>query len=116
MTVPCTAVIVGFGPKSRCNPIFPSVKISSGWQTAISQSSKGAKILISSLVGVRLESGMLFQVDIIPSVPGYTGVSAEECVALADETLQKEIQQTYPDMLQRLLGPKPICCNCSINN
>ena len=54
MTVPCTAVIVGFGPKSRCNPIFPSVKISSGWQTAISQSSKGAKILISSLVGVRL--------------------------------------------------------------
>ena len=35
--------------------------------------------------------------DIIPSVPGYTGVSAEECVALADETLQKEIQQTYPE-------------------
>ncbi|EKZ0362603.1 M24 family metallopeptidase [Enterococcus faecalis] len=51
---------------------------------------------------IRLESGMLFQVDIIPSVPGYTGVSAEECVALADETLQKEIRQTYPDMWQRI--------------
>ncbi len=53
MTVPCTAVIVGFVLKV-VEPIFPSVKISSGWQTAISQSSKGAKILISSLVGVRL--------------------------------------------------------------
>lgn len=55
---------------------------------------------------IRLESGMLFQVDIIPSVPGYTGVSAEECVALADETLQKEIQQTYPDMWQRIATRK----------
>ena len=35
------------------------------------------------------------------------GVSAEECVALADETLQK-IQQTYPDMWQRLRHAKPI--------
>ena len=42
---------------------------------------------------IRLESGMLFQVDIIPSVPGYTGVSAEECVALADETLQKRFSK-----------------------
>ncbi|MGH2140614.1 Xaa-Pro aminopeptidase, partial [Enterococcus faecalis] len=55
---------------------------------------------------IRLESGMLFQVNIIPSVPGYTGVSAEECVALSDETLQKEIQQTYPDMWQRIATRK----------
>ena len=33
-------------------------------------------------------------------------VSAEECVALADETLQKEIQQTYPDMWQRIATRK----------
>ena len=40
-----------------------------------------------------LESGMLFQIDIIPSVSGYGGTSAESTIALADEALQKEIRQ-----------------------
>ena len=57
---------------------------------------------------IRLESGMLFQVDIIPSVPGYTGVSAEECVALADETLQKRFSKLIQTCGNGLRHAKPI--------
>lgn len=49
-----------------------------------------------------LQSGMMLQVDIIPSVPGYGGTSAESTVALADEALRAEIQKRYPDMWQRM--------------
>ncbi len=47
-------------------------------------------------------SGMLLQVDIIPSVPGYGGVSAESTVALADDALKTEIQRQYPEMWERI--------------
>ena len=50
----------------------------------------------------KLKSGMILQIDIIPSVPGYTGVSAEECVAIADENLQHEIQKSYPELWERI--------------
>lgn len=50
----------------------------------------------------KLRSGMLLQIDIIPSVPGYGGVSAESTIALADETLRAEIARTYPLMWQRM--------------
>lgn len=50
-----------------------------------------------------LKSGMILQIDIIPSVAGYTGVSAEECVALADYTLQQKIQELYPELWQRII-------------
>lgn len=49
-----------------------------------------------------LRSGMLLQIDIIPSVPGYGGVSAESTIALADEALRAEIARTYPEMWQRM--------------
>lgn len=49
-----------------------------------------------------LKSGMIMQIDIIPSVAGYTGVSAEESVALADAALQKKIQQSYPELWARI--------------
>lgn len=49
-----------------------------------------------------LKSGMMLQIDIIPSVPGYTGVSAEECVALADASLQQAIQSHYPALWARI--------------
>lgn len=49
-----------------------------------------------------LKSGMIMQIDIIPSVPGYTGVSAEESVALADAGLQKKIADTYPELWARI--------------
>lgn len=49
-----------------------------------------------------LRSGMLFQVDIIPSVKGYPGVSAEGGIILADETLRKDIKTTYPEVWKRM--------------
>lgn len=50
----------------------------------------------------KLKSGMILQIDIIPSVPGYNGVSAEECVALADASLQASIAAAYPMLWQRM--------------
>ena len=50
----------------------------------------------------RLKSGMLFQIDIIPSKPGMGGVSAESTVALADEFLRNEIQMTDPGLWNRI--------------
>lgn len=49
-----------------------------------------------------LKSGMLLQLDIIPSIPNYTGTSAECSVLLADQVLQAEIKKTYPALWQRL--------------
>lgn len=48
-----------------------------------------------------LKSGMLFQVDIIPSVPHYGGASAETGIALADEELRNEIKEHYPALWER---------------
>lgn len=53
-----------------------------------------------------LESGMLFQIDIIPSMKGYAGTSAESTVLLADEDLQKQIQEKAPKMWQRIQNRK----------
>ncbi|MCD4962555.1 M24 family metallopeptidase [Enterococcus casseliflavus] len=53
-----------------------------------------------------LQSGMLFQVDIIPSVNGYAGASCESGVFLADPQLRNEIQHTYPTIWQRILQRK----------
>lgn len=50
----------------------------------------------------QLKSGMMLQIDIIPSVPGYNGASAEECVVLADASLQSRIQHAYPALWQRI--------------
>jgi len=53
-----------------------------------------------------LKSGMILQIDIIPSVKGYTGTSAEESIALADRALQAEIAQAYPDLWSRIVTRK----------
>jgi Xaa-Pro aminopeptidase len=50
----------------------------------------------------KLRSGMMFQIDIIPSVPGYGGASAESTVVLADGKLKDEIQKQYPEMWSRM--------------
>ena len=49
-----------------------------------------------------LASGMIFQVDIIPSKQGMAGVSAESTVVLADEALKLQIQKEYPEMWERM--------------
>lgn len=49
-----------------------------------------------------LRSGMILQIDIIPSVPGYAGVSAESTVLLADDALQADLADQYPQMYARM--------------
>lgn len=49
-----------------------------------------------------LVSGMLFQIDMIPSVEGYGGTNAESTIALADESLQKQIQAQSPALWNRI--------------
>lgn len=60
-----------------CSPIYPSSEIP-------------------------LKSGMLLQIDIIPSRKGYAGASIEDTVALADETLRQQISLLYPELWQRI--------------
>ena len=48
-----------------------------------------------------LESGMLLQMDLIPSVPGYCGVGAEDGIAIADERLRLTMKEKYPDTWKR---------------
>lgn len=50
----------------------------------------------------KLKSGMIFQIDIIPSVSGYSGCSAESTVVLADVALKKQIETEYPDVWKRM--------------
>jgi Xaa-Pro aminopeptidase len=49
-----------------------------------------------------LRSGMLFQIDIIPSVPGCGGVSCESGILLADRELRREIASQYPKVWSRV--------------
>jgi len=48
-----------------------------------------------------IRSGMLFQVDIIPSVQGYGGASAETGIALADDELREKIKKDFPQLWAR---------------
>ncbi len=50
----------------------------------------------------KIHSGMLLQIDIIPSVAGYAGASAEECVAIANTELREQIACEYPQVWQRI--------------
>ncbi|GAB2482023.1 M24 family metallopeptidase [Alkalibacterium psychrotolerans] len=50
-----------------------------------------------------VQSGMIFQVDFIPSQKGHNGVSAESTVAVADADLRGAIEQDYPALWNRIL-------------
>ncbi len=51
-----------------------------------------------------VQSGNIFQVDIIPYVPNYPGASAESTICIADEALRQEIKEQYPDLHQRFIN------------
>lgn len=51
---------------------------------------------------IPLSSGMLLQIDIIPSRKGYAGASIEDTIALADEPLRLQIATLYPELWQRI--------------
>ncbi len=50
-----------------------------------------------------LRSGMLFQIDILPSVKGYGGTNAESTAALADEALRARIREEEPELWERII-------------
>lgn len=49
-----------------------------------------------------LQSGMIFQIDIIPGKKGMSGVSAESTVVLADAALKAELRREYPALWERM--------------
>ena len=51
---------------------------------------------------VILKSGMMLQMDIIPAVPGYAGVGAEDGIVLVDEKLAEQLQNEYPLTWERM--------------
>lgn len=50
-----------------------------------------------------LKSGMLFQIDIIPSVSGFGGISCESGVMIADKELRDSITSEYPGIWDRIV-------------
>ena len=48
-----------------------------------------------------IASGMVFQVDIIPSSPSFGSSRMEEGVVLADSVLRAEIKERYPNCYDR---------------
>lgn len=53
---------------------------------------------------IPLASGMLLQIDIIPSRAGYAGASIEDTVALADAALREELARDYPVIWARIIA------------
>ncbi|MEY8336914.1 M24 family metallopeptidase [Lachnospiraceae bacterium 62-35] len=51
---------------------------------------------------IKIKSGMMLQMDIIPQAPGRSGSSAEDGIAVADESLRKELQAQYPQVWERI--------------
>lgn len=49
-----------------------------------------------------LTSGMLFQIDILPSVKGCGGINGESTIALADEDLRAQIRAEAPGLWERI--------------
>ena len=51
---------------------------------------------------VVLKSGMMLQMDIIFSIPGYPGINAEDGILLADKELRTQIEEQYPALWKRI--------------
>ncbi len=52
---------------------------------------------------VKIRSGMLLQMDIIPKKAGYGGSNAEDGVAVADAQLREALEREYPAVYERML-------------
>lgn len=51
---------------------------------------------------IKIRSGMLLQMDIIPGIAGYGGAGAEDGIAVADEILREELREEYPEVWNRM--------------
>ncbi len=52
---------------------------------------------------IEIKSGQLFQIDIIPKMDGLGGVGCEDGIAIADESLRKELEIKYPELWIRII-------------
>ena len=50
---------------------------------------------------IPIQSGMVFQVDVIPSSPIYFSTRMEDGLVIADKELRKQIREQYPDCFAR---------------
>lgn len=52
---------------------------------------------------LKIKSGMVMQMDIIPFVePHYAAPNAEDGIAIADEALRQELKEKYPEVYERI--------------
>ena len=52
---------------------------------------------------IKIESGMIFQMDIIPFTDSrYAAPNCEDGIAIADKNLRKELEIMYPDVYRRI--------------
>ena len=58
-----------------------------------------------------LKSGMIFQTDIIPSLKGYAGISAESTIVLADKSLRNSIQTQRSELWKRMMSRRDYLIN-----
>lgn len=51
----------------------------------------------------KIVSGMLIQMDIIPSIDGYISPNCEDGFCIADEALQQKLKEKYPEVYERMI-------------
>lgn len=68
-----------------------------------------APIYSDSTIPIR--SGMVMQVDVIPSSPTYFSTRMEDGIAIADESLRKEINNKYPECYLRCMKRREFMIN-----
>lgn len=49
------------------------------------------------------QSGQLIQADLIPSMDGYISPNIEDGIAIADDKLQQELKEKYPETYERMM-------------
>ena len=58
-----------------------------------------------------LRSGMVMQIDIIPSHPDYGSTRMEEGIVIADEALRTALAERHPDLLRRCDARRAFMCD-----
>lgn len=87
----------------RIESVIPKARY--GWKLNPGHLTAGEEWMSSPIYpgsDIAVASGMMFQMDIIPSVPGYGGAGAEDGVAIADEALRAELAREYPEVWERI--------------
>ncbi len=60
---------------------------------------------------IEIQSGMYFQVDVIPKSDKYYSTRIEDGIIIADSTLRRELQVKYPEVYKRCLNRRDFMMN-----